>query len=72
MRFCPFRSDKFGCARHSIQGKLDALLSLARTVRANLGGELLLLSETTVLDKPDEQSVARPKLCHGEKTSVEN
>ena len=30
---CPFRSDKFGCARHSIQGKLDALLSLARTVR---------------------------------------
>ena len=40
--------------------------------RANLGGELLFLSETTVLDKPDEQSVARPKLCHGEKTSVEN
>ena len=35
MGFCPFRSDKFGCARHSIQGKLDALLSLARTVRAN-------------------------------------
>ena len=32
---CPFRSDKFGCARHSIQGKLDALLSLARTVRAD-------------------------------------
>ena len=31
---CPFRSDKFGCARHIIQGKLDALLSLARTVRA--------------------------------------
>ena len=34
LRFCPFRSDKFGCARHSIQGKLDDLLSLARTVRA--------------------------------------
>ena len=32
---CPFRSDKFGCTRHSIQGKLDALLSLARTVRAH-------------------------------------
>ena len=37
-----------------------------------LAGSFLFLSETTVLDKPDEQSVARPKLCHGEKTSVEN
>ena len=62
------------CARARVLSDSNNFISVLNTlpVRANLGGELLFLSETTVLDKPDEQSVARPKLCHAEKTSVEN